>query len=310
MTSLRIVVLGAAAGGGFPQWNAASEACRRARVGDPAAGPRSQASIAVSADEGKRWLLLNASPDLRQQILANPPLWPSESLRSSPIAAVLLTNGDVDAIAGLLHLREGTPFALYAHAKVLKVLDDNPVFEVVSRKLVPRRPLAVDEPFAPADAAGRPLGLGVTPFLAPGKLPLYLEGEGPIRTDAEEGDTLGLEIEAAGKRLVYLANCARVTDAIRERVAGADLLFMDGTLWDDREMIEQGVGTKTGARMGHVAMSGPEGAIARLAGLPIGRRLFIHVNNTNPAILDDSQERGRLRAAGWEVAMDGQELRL
>lgn len=309
MTSLRIAVLGAAAGGGFPQWNAHSEACRRARAGDPAAKPRTQASIAVSADD-HRWVLINASPDLRQQIEANPTLWPSEGLRSSPIAAVLLTNGDVDAIAGLLHLREGTPFALYGHAKVLGVLEQNPIFAVVSRKLVLRRALPLEEPVEPADATGGGLGFRVTAFLAPGKMPLYLEGEGPIRTDAEEGDTLGLELEAHGKRLVYLANCARVTETVRERVAGADLLFMDGTLWEDEEMITQGVGVKTGGRMGHVSMSGPEGAIARLAGLPIGRRLFIHVNNTNPAILDDSPERAILRAAGWEVAMDGQEIRL
>jgi pyrroloquinoline quinone biosynthesis protein B len=308
---MRLRVLGAAAGGGFPQWNANSEACRRARAGDPAARPATQASIAVSAD-GARWLLVNASPDLRQQIEASPPLQPSDGLRSSPIKAVALTNGDVDAIAGVLHLREGTPFALYAHARVLGILDRNPIFEVVDRTIVPRRELCAEEAVAIGDAAGQPLGLTLRPFLAPGKLPLYLEGEqeGRLDTEALDGDTLGLEIEAGGRRVVYLANCARLTPWLLERVAGADVLFLDGTLWRDDEMIVQGVGHKTGRRMGHISMDGADGAIARLRGVPLGRRIFIHVNNTNPALLADSPERTELERAGWEVAHDGMELSL
>lgn len=308
---MRVRVLGAAAGGGFPQWNANSEACRRARAGDPAAWPATQASITVSADHA-RWVLINASPDLRQQIEASPALHPREGLRSSPIAAVVLTNGDVDAIAGLLHLREGTPLALYAHARVLEVLDANPIFEVLDRKIVTRRAIEAGERVRLVDAAGADLGLAVRPFLAPGKVPLYLEGraEGALDTAALAGDTLGLEIEAGGARLVYLANCARLTDDVIERLAGADLLFLDGTLWQDDEMIVQGVGRKTGARMGHISMSGPEGAMARLRDVPVRRRVFIHVNNTNPALLKDSPERAELEAAGWEMAFDGMELSL
>jgi pyrroloquinoline quinone biosynthesis protein B len=308
---MRVRVLGAAAGGGFPQWNANSEACRRARAGDPAAWPATQASITVSADHA-RWVLINASPDLRQQIEASPALHPRDGLRSSPIAAVVLTNGDVDAIAGLLHLREGTPLALYAHARVLEVLDANPIFEVLDRKIVTRRAIEAGERVRLVDAAGADLGLAVRPFLAPGKVPLYLEGraEGALDTAALAGDTLGLEIEAGGARLVYLANCARLTDDVIERLAGADLLFLDGTLWQDDEMIVQGVGRKTGARMGHISMSGPEGAMARLRDVPVRRRVFIHVNNTNPALLADSPERAELEAAGWEMAFDGMELSL
>ncbi len=307
---MRVRVLGAAAGGGFPQWNAVSDACRRARSGDRAARPATQASVAVSVD-GERWVLLNASPDLRQQIEATPALHPREGLRSSPIKAVLLTNGDVDAIAGLLHLREGTPFALYAHERVLAVLDANPVFEVVDRELVPRRCLVPDEDAGLSDAAGTLLGLTALPFPAPGKIPLYLEHDAAdLDTEATAGDTLGLEITSGGKRLVYLANCARVTDEVRRRAAGADLLVMDGTLWRDDEMIVQGVGPKTGRRMGHVSMSGPEGAIARLADVPVGRRVFLHLNNTTPALLSDSPERAELERAGWEVAFDGMELSL
>jgi pyrroloquinoline quinone biosynthesis protein B len=305
---VRILVLGAAAGGGFPQWNAASPACRRARAGDPAALPATQASIAVSTD-GERWLLVNASPDLRWQIERTPALQPRRGPRSSPIAAVVLTNADVDAVAGLLTLREGTPFALYAHPTVLAILDRNPIFEVVRRDLVPRRALALDEPVAVRDAAGTPLGLTLLPFAAPGKAPLYLEGEDPV-TDALTGEVLGLELRAGGRRLVYLGNCAVVSERVRARVAGADLLFMDGTLWSDDELVAAGVSEKTGRRMGHVSIDGPDGAVARLADVPLGRRILIHLNNSNPALLADSAERARLDAAGWEVARDGMEILL
>lgn len=307
---MHVRVLGAAAGGGFPQWNASSEACRRARAGDPAARPATQASVALSAD-GERWVLVNASPDLRQQVEANPELHPRGGLRSSPIRAVVLTNGDVDAVAGLLSLREGTPFALHAHRKVLAVLGANPIFGVVSPELVPRRELVPDEMMDLRDAAGEPLGVDLLPFLAPGKLPLYLEDAGrPLDTAALEGDTLGLEIGQGPRRVVYLANCARVTPAVRERVRGAALVLMDGTLWRDDEMVAQGAGAKTGRRMGHVSMGGPEGAVAALADVPVGRRVFIHVNNTNPALLADSPERAELARAGWEVAFDGMDLSL
>ena len=303
-------VLGAAAGGGFPQWNANSEACRRARAGDPAARPATQASIALSAD-GERWALINASPDLRQQIEANPFLHPRQGLRSSPIAAVLLTNGDVDAVMGLLHLREGTPFALYAHERVHAVLDRNPLFEVLNRELVPRRQLLPDEWLELTDTDGRPLGIRVRPFVAPGKIPLYLEGEAEqLDTAAETGDALAIEVVAGATRLIYLANCAALPMELLGRVCGSTVLFMDGTLWRDDEMVRQGVGAKTGRRMGHVSMSGPEGSIARLAPLSLGRRIFIHINNTNPALLADSPERLELQRAGWEVAYDGMELSL
>lgn len=307
---MHVRVLGAAAGGGFPQWNANSEACRRARRADSMARPATQASIAVSSD-GSRWVLVNASPDLRQQIEAQPALQPKFGLRSTPIAAVVLTNGDVDAVAGLLHLREGTPFALYAHPRVLAVLADNAIFEVVDRSLVPRREFRIDSRAIVMDAAECDLGLAIEPFATPGKLPLYLEGGREVLdTAAMDGDTLGLEIEAGAGRLLYVANCARLTDALLDRIAGADILFLDGTLWRDDEMIVQGVGRKTGHRMGHISMSGPDGAIERLAHVPVGRRIFIHVNNTNPALLADSPERGTLERAGWEVAFDGMELSL
>ncbi|SNB77005.1 pyrroloquinoline quinone biosynthesis protein B [Arboricoccus pini] len=308
---MHIIVLGAAAGGGFPQWNANSEACRRARAGDPAARPATQASIALSAD-GRRWAIINASPDLRAQIERTPALQPREGLRSSPIAAVLLTNGDVDAIAGLLNLREGTGFGLYAHPLVHGILDRNQIFEVVNRSIVPRRPLGIGAALMLGDAADAPIDIEVEAFAAPGKVPLYAEEAAGAALDTASlaGESLGLEFKTPAGRLVYLANCARISEAVRRRVDGAAILFMDGTLWRDDEMIRAGIGTKTGRRMGHVSMDGADGVIESLAGLTIGRRIFIHVNNTNPALLADSPEREKLEAAGWRVAYDGMELEL
>jgi pyrroloquinoline quinone biosynthesis protein B len=307
---LSVRVLGAAAGGGFPQWNANSEACRRARSGDLAAPKATQASIAVSADE-RRWVVVNASPDLREQIEANPPLHPRDGLRSSPIGAVLLTNGDVDAVAGLLHLREGTAFALYAEQSVLDVLEMNPIFRVLDEALVPRRAFRVSEWQRVSDADGAETGIEVRPFAVPGKLPLYLEaGADEAALFASDGQTLGLEIRAGAAKFFYVANCAALPDDLAAELAGAPLLFFDGTLYSDDEMIAQGAGHKTGRRMGHMSLDGPEGSMERLARLGIPRIVFIHINNTNPILIKDSRERRAVEARGFEVAHDGMELRL
>ncbi|MCS6779547.1 MAG: pyrroloquinoline quinone biosynthesis protein PqqB [Geminicoccaceae bacterium] len=303
---MRAIVLGAAAGGGFPQWNAASEACRRARAGDPAARPATQAALAVSA-EGERWLVVEASPDLRQQIEATPALWPRRAPRSSPIAAVLPTNGEIDSIGGLLHLREGTAFALWAHPRILALLDANPVFEVVDRRIVPRRPLVLDRWVSIEDAAGAPLGLEVRAFAVAGKPPLFLEKaarSGPPPAP-EPGDVIGLEIRAGGRRLVWIANCGRLDGTVLERCAGADLLFVDGTLWRDDELLRAGIAARTGREMGHVAVDGPEGVLARLGPVPAGRKILVHINNTNPVLLADAPERTLVERAGFEVATDG-----
>jgi pyrroloquinoline quinone biosynthesis protein B len=306
--TLRILILGAAAGGGFPQWNSNDEASRRARAGDPAARPRTQSSIAVSAD-GERWVLVNASPDLRQQILDNPHLHPRHGKRHSPIAAVLLTNGDVDHVAGLLTLREGHRFAIYGTRRVLSILGENSIFNVLDPALVARRPIELGAGFAVADASGQPLGIHVEPFAVPGKVALFREDRaaGPGYGTQPE-DTIGLALSAGGSPAFYVPGCAEVTPELAARLRGAALLLFDGTLWRDDEMILAGVGQKTGRRMGHVSMSGEEGSLARLAGLGIGRRIFVHVNNSNPALLADSAERAAVAAAGWEVAEDGMEI--
>ncbi len=306
---LKVIVLGGAAGGGVPQWNCTCATCRAAWA-DPSLRD-GQASVAVSAD-GRHWFLINASPDLRAQILATPELHPrADSLRNSPIAGVILTNGEVDAVAGLLSLREGTPFGLYGHGRVLDLLDANSIFNVLDRTLVPRRAIAPGVAFEPVLPDGTPSGLIVEAFEVPGKSAWYLESTAAGHQRDVPGDTLGLHIRAAGdpgRGFFFVAACGGVTPALAERLAGADLLFFDGTLWTDDEILTAGLGRKTGQRMGHISMSGPEGAMAALDGLEIGRRFFIHINNSNPALLPASPQRAALDAAGWEVARAGERI--
>jgi pyrroloquinoline quinone biosynthesis protein B len=308
---LYAVVLGAAAGGGFPQWNSNAPACRRARRGDPGAQPRTQASLAVSANR-RDWFLLNASPDLRWQIEATQVLHPREGLRSSPVTGVVLTGGDVDAIAGLLHLRERHRFAVYAPHRVLEVIAANPIFGVLAPDSVDRIELPFEEAIRLTGGAAVDSALSVRAFAVPGKVPLYLETAGQDPGLSEAGDAVGLEIidAASGGSLFFVPGCAVMTDALRRRLAGAALVFFDGTLWRDDEMIRAGIGEKTGRRMGHMSMSGDEGTIAAFSELGVRRRIFIHINNSNPVLLDDSPERQEVEAAGWEIAYDGMEVRL
>jgi pyrroloquinoline quinone biosynthesis protein B len=307
---VRILVLGAAAGGGFPQWNCNCANCRRARAGDPAALPRTQSSLALSAD-GERWALLNASPDLRQQIAANAALHPQDGARHSPIAASVLTSGDIDHVAGLLTMRESQPFSLYATGRVHAALAANSIFNVLG-EAVARRTLALDRAEDLLDREGRPLDLRVTPFAVPGKVALYLEdpAAGPDFGTRPE-DTIGLEIgDGAGGRAYYLPACAGLPAALARRIEGARAVFFDGTLWRDDEMTAVGFGAKTGGRMGHMSMAGEGGAIADFRRLAIGRKIFVHINNTNPVLLDDSAERAEAESEGWEIAFDGMEIDL
>jgi pyrroloquinoline quinone biosynthesis protein B len=299
---LRVIVLGAGAGGGFPQWNSAGRGCLLSRAGDARALPRSQASIAVSADS-ERWLLVNASPDLRQQIAATPALHPRRgTLRNSPIRAVLLTGAEVDNVAGLLHLRERQPFTLMGAPPTLAVLDANPIFRVLAPGVVTREAITLDEPF-------ETLGIAATAYAVPGKVPLFSEGTDDPGV-SESGDAVGVALSAGGGTLHYVPGCAMMTDALRERLSGAACVMFDGTLFVDDEMIRLRAGTKTGRRMGHMPMTGPGSTLDAFASIPVGRRIFVHVNNTNPALLSDSPERAQLASAGWEVAEDGMEIRL
>jgi pyrroloquinoline quinone biosynthesis protein B len=312
---LRVVVLGSAAGGGIPQWNCGCAMCRAARDTRPDL-QSGQASIAVSTDN-QNWFLINASPDLRQQVTDTAQLHPAPGqLRHSPIAGVILTNGEVDAVAGLLSMREGSPFTIYGHERVLAILRDNSIFNVLYEKNVKREAIAIDTPFAPKLQDGSPSGLDVTAFTVPGKSAWYLEGTahpagGDRQTDVD-GDTLGLRIAetATGKHFYFIAACARVTPELKARINGAPLLFFDGTVWRDDEMIVAGLSQKTGASMGHIAMSGEHGAVAALADANIARKFFLHINNSNPALLHDSPERAALTTAGWQIPGRGMEITL
>ena len=307
---MRAVILGAAAGGGFPQWNSSAAGCRRARAGDPGAKPRTQASVAVSTD-GRGWFLLNAAPDLRQQIEATPELHPApDQPRGSPISGVVLTGGDVDAIAGLLVLREGHRFGIFAAAPVIEVLDANPIFEVLDRGRVTRTALPLESPTPLPLPSGVSSGLAVTLFAVPGKVPLYLERPGEAPPIIEDGTTVGAALSDGAHTLFFIPGCAAMTPALAARLRGADLVFFDGTLWQDDEMIRRGLGPKTGRRMGHMSVSGPEGTLAAFAPLDVRRKILIHINNSNPVLLDDSPESAAARAQGWTVGEDGMRISL
>lgn len=306
---MRVIVLGAAAGGGVPQWNCNCGICCAARGLQPEL-QATQASIAVSADN-EHWFLVNASPDLRQQLIATPQLHPKAGhLRHSPIAGVILTNGEVDAVAGLLSLREGWPFTIYAHQRVLSTLKSNSIFNVLNEKRVRREPIEFGTVFEPRLSDGSPSGLEILPFAVPGKRAWYLEGTAQSGGDDELGDTLGLRIadKASGEHLYFLAACAALTPDLRQRLQGAPLIFFDGTLWRDDELIAAGLGAKTGQQMGHIAISGENGAIAAFADLGIARKIFLHINNSNPVLLPDSAERAATERAGWKILSDGTEI--
>jgi pyrroloquinoline quinone biosynthesis protein B len=299
---VQTVILGSAAGGGVPQWNCRCFVCELARSGDARVTPRTQSSIALTQD-GENWLLINASPDIRQQIADNAVLHPRRGARHSPISAVLLTNGDVDHVAGLLTLRESQPFRLYATKTTRDSVDANRIFSVASPDFVKRLPITMDEPFEPVP------GVRVDMFAVPGKVPLWLEDESLSIGEATE-TTVGLEIVADGKTLLYIPGCAAVTAEVKRRIEGADALLFDGTMWTDDEMIEAGLGHKSARRMGHVPMSGEGGSIESLKDATIGRRIFIHINNTNPVLVADTRQRADAEASGWEIGYDGMRIEL
>ena len=298
---MRILVLGSAAGGGFPQWNCLCPVCQLAWSGDKRVKARSQSSLAVSAD-GERWLLLNASPDLRQQIIASPCLHPRGAKRQSPIRAVFVTNADVDHLAGLLTLREQQSLTLFGSRATLAQTNSG-IFGVLNPELVERRPVDLD---ARVDTG---LGLLVKPFAVPGKIALYLEDEN-VAVGAETETTIGLEISDGAKSFFYVPGCAEINQRVIDKLSGAELVFFDGTTFTDAEMVELGLSKKTARRMGHVAMSGAEGSLTRLASCGIGRKIYVHINNTNPVLIEDSPQRLEVAGAGWDIAYDGMEISL
>lgn len=295
---MRAIVLGAAAGGGFPQWNCRCRVCALAWSKDPRARWRTQASLAVTLD-GESWIVLNASPDLGSQIRAVPELWP-RGQRQSPIGTIILSSAEIDHVAGLLSLRERHPFDLIALAPVLTAVEANPMFAAVPA----RRVTATAS--APIVLTG---GLTAALFPVPGKAPLYLE-EGAPRLESEAGEAAGIRISGRGRSIVYIPGCAALSEGVRAEVESADALFFDGTLFTDDEMIHAGVGEKTGRRMGHMPITGADSSLSWFAGLPVARKIYIHLNNTNPALIEGSPERLMIEDAGVAVAYDGMEVRL
>ncbi|MBT3142374.1 pyrroloquinoline quinone biosynthesis protein PqqB [Phaeobacter gallaeciensis] len=295
---MQFLVLGAAAGGGLPQWNCGCPNCNDARTGKiPSA---SQSSLAVSVD-GNNWAVLNASPDIRMQMQACPRMHP-RSLRDTPISSVLLTNGDIDHIAGLLSLREQTPFTLFGTSEILDLLTANRVFDAVNAEKVSRRSVAIGASFMMLS------NLEAQVFPVPGKVPLFMEGE-TVKTDLVGEQTVGVRLSDGTHVAYYIPGCAEVTEDLLTTIEDADQLFFDGTLWQDDEMIQSGTGVKTGQRMGHISISGPDGSIAQLAHLK-ARKTFIHINNTNPVWQPNSPERAFVLENGWDIAADGMEIAL
>ena len=293
---MRIIGLGAAAGGGLPQWNCGCGNCNAARTGRIPA--MTQSSVAVSAD-GRSWAVLNASPDIRAQLAAVPALHPT-GLRDVPLRSVLVTNGDIDHVAGLLTLRESQPFALWATPAIHQVLAANPMLGALRDDLVARQPVALDQTVQIAP------GLTATLFAVPGKVPLYQEGA-VVETGLVGETTVGVELTANGRRALYIPGCAELPDWLADRIAGADLLMFDGTLWEDDEMIRMGLGQKTGRRMGHMPVVE---TIAAMRDLPVARRVFVHMNNSNPLVDPASQQTREAEASGWQIGRDGMEITL
>lgn len=291
---MKIIILGAAAGGGLPQWNCGCANCAAARHGRIPS--LTQSSIAVSADGGE-WAILNASPDIRMQLAATPALHPSGP-RQMPLRSVLVTNGDIDHVAGLLTLRESQPFDLFATAAIHDALAQNPMLTALRDDLVPRRTVALDQTIDLLP------GLTATLFAVPGKVPLYQEGA-VVETGLVGETTVGVELRSKDRRALYIPGCADMPDWLADRISGADALLFDGTLWEDDEMIRMGLGQKTGRRMGHMSA---QDSIRSLADLPIGQRIFVHLNNSNPLTDPDSPQTAEARAAGWRIARDGMEI--
>ena len=305
---MRVRVLGSGAGGGFPQWNCNCDNCRGLRTGSRRARQRTQSSIAISADS-VRWYLINASPDIRQQIESFDGLHPNGTPRGTPIQAVLLTNADIDHIAGLLSLREFQPLCLYSTKQVMDwVLESNTVFRAI--RLFPSqctwKTVTTSGRHEIIGVDGKDSGLRYEAFAVPSKPPAYLMD---LVSDWSE-ETIGYKITDAnsGRSIAYVPGIKQIDPDMLTMLGGCNGIFLDGTFWSDDEMITQGIAQKTALALGHIPVGGPEGSLAKLAALSGVRRIYIHINNTNPILIEDSPERRAVEEAGWEVAFDGMDL--
>ena len=302
-------VLGSAAGGGFPQWNCGCPNCVGVRRGTIRALARTQESLAVSAD-GNSWFLLNASPEIRQQIESFEGLHP-RALRDTPIQGIVLTNGDLDHCLGLLSLRESQPLALYSTTRILSGFSrGNVLYRTLERfeGQAAWHELELTGEERPLNLLnGTPSGLALSALAAPGKPALHLDQSQP-----DPGDNIGVVIRdlRTDKRLVYLPAVSFGSTAVLEATARADLVFFDGTFWSSDELIALGASTRRAEDMAHWPISGAGGSLRFLSERSSARRVYIHINNSNPILRDDSSERAAVHAAGVEVAFDGMELEL
>jgi pyrroloquinoline quinone biosynthesis protein B len=304
---MRVKILGSAAGGGFPQWNCACPNCRALRAGTFRGKARTQAQLAISADM-KSWFLLGASPDLRAQIEATPELHPREGIRQSPVAGAVLANADIDHVLGLLLLRELQPLQVYATDSIRRILsEDNSMFAMLQR--VPGQvswtDFAPQIPFRLLEPSGTDSGLRCRAFSLGTHYPAYVSAQRQGELNSGEA-SLGLILESSsGKSLAYMPAVPEIDDVLLKLFESADVLLFDGTFWSDDELIRiQGSG-QTARQMGHVPVSSADGSLSRLAGLRRPRKIYIHINNTNPILNESGPEYAQVREAGWEIAEDG-----
>lgn len=310
---MRVKVLGSAAGGGFPQWNCACHNCCRLRGGSVSMHARTQTQVAVCVSANE-WFLLNASPDLRSQILSTPLLAPAKAPRHTPIAGIWLMSADVDSAAGLLHLREFQPLRVHATASVRRILlEDNRIFRVLERSHPPvsweEIPLNTWLPFAGSDGSGGEGSIRCRAVPLGGSYPDYVSEELRRALDPEEA-VVGLALESAKKHFFYAPSLAGASGEWKEWARASDLCMIDGTFWDDKELISAGASTKTAREIGHIPLSGKGGLLEEFGAGGPGRRVLIHINNTNPVLDEESAEYREVRRAGWEIAYDGMEIEL
>jgi pyrroloquinoline quinone biosynthesis protein B len=309
---VHVEILGSAAGGGFPQWNCNCRNCRSSRAGAGFLKPRLQTQVAVSHRRNS-WFLLNASPDLRTQIERTPCLHPQGEGRNSPISGVLVTGADIDQIAGLLSLRELHRFRLYCAPSIRRILEEhNSVFGMLQRmpNQLSWHEITPGASFPLLDPAGANSGIGCTVFALAHGYPAYVRPERSSGLHPDEAQFGVLLESSSGKRLAYLPAVGDISPSLIERLSLVDLVLFDGTFWSTDELIQiQGSGSSA-EEMGHTPVSGLNGSLRKLAGLRRPRKMFIHLNNTNPMLDESSPQYRAVREAGWEVAEDGNRFEL
>ena len=310
---MRVKILGSAAGGGFPQWNCGCTNCSRLRSGSLQGKARTQAEVAVSADNS-HWILLNASPDLRQQFMENREFAPAGSGRNTPASAIILTSADVDCVLGLLHLREFQPLRIYATASVRRMLtEENSLFRMLERSRPPVEwiSLPVNEriPILAKDDSAEGMGICCRAVPLGGDFPDYVSERLRASLPGEEA-LIGLELEQNGKRMFYAPSIPGSGDGWKRYAVASDLSLLDGTFWTNDELVRVMGSGKTAREMGHMPLSEEDGLLKQMGNVRGGRRILIHVNNTNPLLDEESEPNRAACEAGWEIAYDGMEFEL